>query len=131
MFMPISYRIDSDRGLVLTTASDSLTVDELLAHKSALLEDEQFLPGFKELSDVRGVREMKLGFTEMQRLAGFDRDHKARLGDYKLALVVPKALIFGLARMYQQVTEENLPQVGVFHSVEDAAKWLGVAPTAE
>lgn len=129
--MPISYRIDSDRSLVITTASDCLTVDDLLAHKLALLEDEQFLPDFKELSDVRGVREMKLGFTEMQRLAVFDRDHKAKLGDYKLALVVPEALIYGLARMYQQVTEANLPQVGVFHSIEDAAKWLGVAPAAE
>lgn len=129
--MPISYHFDSSRGLILTSARDTLTVDEVLAHKAALLADERLRPGFKELSDVRGVRGLNLGLAEMRRLAVFDSQHKAEFGAYKLALVVPENFVFGMARMYQQLTEENLPEVGVFRSVEQAAEWLGVALAAE
>jgi hypothetical protein len=128
--MPISYRIDSSRGLILTTASDTLTIDDLIAHKAALLADPQFRPGLKELSDVRGVRSLTLGPPEMRRLASLDSEHKARLGDYRLALVVPEDFLFGMARMYQQLTEENLPDIGVFRSVEKAVEWLGVLEAA-
>jgi len=125
--MPISYHIDSSRGLILTTAGDTLTLDELIAHKATLLADSKFRPGLKELSDVRQVRSLSLGVPEVRRLASFDSEHKAELGDYKLALVVREDFVFGMARMYQQVTEENLPAIGVFRSVEQAVEWLGVA----
>ncbi len=121
---PIASLIASDLEVVLT-------IDELLAHKTALLEDERFQPGFKELSDVSKVQGLNLGFPEMQRLAAFDREHRTDLGDYKLALVVPGDFMFGLARMYQQVTDENVPQVGVFRSFAEATAWLGVAAVAE
>ena len=124
--MPISYHIDSSRGVVFTTASDSFTVDELLAHKAALLADERFRPGLKELADARGVKGLSLGPADIRRLASFDLAHKDNLGGYSLALVVPDAAAFGLARMYQQITEANLPHVGVFRSIEEAAAWLGV-----
>ena len=129
--MPISYRIDGSRCLILTTVSESLTVDELLAHKAALLADPQFRPGLKELSDVRGVKSLTLGVADVRRLAGFDSEHKAELGAYKLALVARDDFVFGMARMYQQSTDENISNVGVFRSVEQATEWLGVAEDAD
>ncbi len=129
--MPISYRIDTERGLIHTTVTETITIDELIAHKTALLADGQFRPGLRELSDVRGVTNLALGAPEIRRLASFDADHAAELGDYRLALVVPEDAVFGMARMYQQITEAHLPGIGVFRSVEQAVEWLGLDAPAK
>jgi hypothetical protein len=56
--MPITYRIDTKQGLVLTAATGVLTDDELLEHKRALAADPTFSPGMRQLSDVRGVERL-------------------------------------------------------------------------
>ena len=57
-------------------------------------------------------------------------DHDAKqsstLDGYKLAIVAGDDAVFGMARMYQTLTEANLPHVAVFRDLDAAARWLGV-----
>ncbi len=126
--MPISYTIDRQRNLVLTTATGVLTDEELLDHKRQLIADPEFEPGMKELSDVRRIERLDVSPAGVRRLAALDEEHVDRLGeDYRLAIVAPADASFGTARMYQILTESSVQNIGVFRDMEEAKDWLGVA----
>jgi hypothetical protein len=64
-------------------------------------------------------------------MVAVDAEHAGMLTAYKLAIVAPQDLTFGMARMYQLFTERDAHQVGVFRTVTEAEAWLGIAPTAD
>lgn len=71
--MPITYRIDSERGIVLTAATGVLTDDEVMAHKRALAGDPGYRAGMRELSDVRGVERLDVTPEGVRLMASLDR----------------------------------------------------------
>jgi hypothetical protein len=123
--MPISYWIDSNVGIVFTTATGVLTDEELLAHKRKLTADPGFKRGMVEVSDVREVTQLDVTPEGVRSFVHQDQLDAERLRDYKLAIVVSRDVVFGMARMYQTLTEENVPNVGVFRNLEEAKVWLG------
>ncbi len=125
--MAITYRIDRALGLVHTTATGTLTDEDLADHKRALLRDPDFKPGMKELSDVRAVEQLQVTVDGVRRLVALDKVQSADLVDYQLAIVVSADLVFGMARMYETLTEDSVQDVGVFRDMEEAKAWLGVA----
>jgi hypothetical protein len=54
--LPVSYKIDKKRRMVLTTWSGVLTEDEVLAQQRQLTNDPDFDPSFSHYSDLTGVR---------------------------------------------------------------------------
>ena len=129
--MPISYAIDPRLGLVRTTATGVLTDEELLQHKRDLQGDPRFDASMKELSDIRGVERLDVTAEGVRRAVAMDQGQADALGDYKLALVVSADVVFGMARMYQMMTEENIEGVGVFRDIEEALEWLGVKSASD
>ena len=129
--MPISFEIDPRLGLVRTTATGVLTDEELLQHKRDLQGDPRFDASMKELSDIRGVERLDVTAEGVRRAVAMDQGQADALGDYKLALVVSADVVFGMARMYQMMTEENIEGVGVFRDIEEALEWLGVKSASD
>ena len=62
----------------------------------------------------------------MRQIAGLDAAAGPALGSYRLAIVAPRDDVYGMARMYQALTEQAFPHVGVFRDLATAAAWLGV-----
>ena len=124
--MPISYTIDKQRKLVLTKATGILTDADLYNHKRALMTDPDFEPGMRELSDVRAVEELRVTPSGVWSLMAIDKEHEDKLKTFKLAIVVSGDSTFGMARMYQAVTEQTMPNVGVFRNDVEAKEWLGI-----
>jgi hypothetical protein len=122
--MPISYRIDPEHSLVLTTASGVVSDEDVLAHKKALNVDPDYDPSMKELSDLRAVTELSVTTQGVAAMAGYDRDNPDTEGRHRLALVANESLVFGMARMYQLTTVESDSRVGVFRTIEEARTWL-------
>ena len=121
--MPISYDIDEERGFVRTVATGRLTDAELLEHKHALMADPRFRDGMKELSDIRGVDDLQVTPQGVMRAASFDSANNAAMGTHRLGLLVPSDYVFGMARMYQMRTDQNMG-VEVFRDDEEAQRWL-------
>jgi hypothetical protein len=67
--MPISYRIDDARGLVLTTATGALTDADILDLKARLASDPWWSPGMQELADVRGIDRLEVTTEGVSQLA--------------------------------------------------------------
>jgi hypothetical protein len=119
----MTYRIDSVHGVVLTSCTGVLTDDDLLAHKRQLADDPNLRPGMVELSDVRGVERLDVTAVGVRQMVMMDED----LQSHRLAIVVSQEVIYGMARMYQSLTEPNNPNVGVFRDMSEARAWLGLS----
>jgi hypothetical protein len=122
--MPISYRIDEPRGLILTTASGVLTDSDILQLKASLLADPRWKPGMRELSDVRMIDRLEVTAAGVAQMMLRDAADAAALASYRLAIVVAHDLAYGMARMYQMLTEQSVPNVRVFRDMEEAKSWL-------
>jgi hypothetical protein len=124
--MPITYHIDSARNLVVTHAVGVLTDEDVLRHKHRLAADPDFTAGMCELSDVRGVTDLRITPEGVRAMVSTDVSHASRLQAHKLAIVAAEDVVFGMARMYEVLAERHGPSVGVFRDVLEAARWLGV-----
>jgi hypothetical protein len=122
--MPISYKIDEDRGLVLTTATGTLTDADILSLKALLAADPRWRPGMRELSDVRGVERLDVTTAGVRQMAAWDAAADPAIGQYRLAIVASRDHVFGMARMYEMLTDQSVPGVSVFRDIDEAIRWL-------
>lgn len=122
--MPITYTIDRQAGLILTTATGMLTNQELLEHKQRLSRDADVRVGTVELSDVRGVASLEITAEGVRQFVAHDAADTERFADYRLAIVASEDVVYGMARMYQMMTDPNA-KVRVFRSMTEARAWLG------
>jgi hypothetical protein len=121
--MPCGYIIDLARSLVLSRGWDIVTDRELLAHVRALTIDPRFSRDFRQLVDLRDV-------TDVQITASCIRE-MVRLNPYgagaRRAVVVTNDVVFGMARMYQILSDESPDELQIFRKVDDALEWLLIA----
>jgi len=122
--VPISYEIDDERGLVRTTATGTLTTADILGLKARLLADPRWSPEMRELADVRAINRLDVTPDGVWQMAGHDDAVGPAINSYRLAIVVPRDEVYGMARMYQMVTESVVPHVRVFRDLAEAETWL-------
>lgn len=123
--MPIRYVIDTKNELIRTTASGVLTDADLVQFKRALAADPLFHAGLREISDVRAVTDLSVTSDGVRELVKQDANQALRRNVHRLAIVTGHDLTFGTARMYQGLTSQNMPGVGVFKDYDQAVRWLG------
>jgi hypothetical protein len=119
--MPISLDVDRERRFVTTTVRGSVTYEEIQAHLSE--EEDLRATGYPELVDAMGASTTLTG-DEVRALV--NRTHELlRHGAFgPTALASDSAVLYGMARMYQILTEHDGIAVGVFRSVPEAERWL-------
>ena len=92
--------------------------DEVFSHpewtpgKAILLDHSDLVLRFFQTEEVRSVSKMVINQKDM-------------IGKGKWAFVVAGNFAFGMARMWQIITEEKVPmEINVFKDREKAIKWL-------
>jgi len=132
--MPITYRVDHDRRVVLAVAHGMLTMENLFTYQQELAS----LPGatsYDELVDMTPVTHIEDSPGPRARdLASFaaSTDHPTLRS--RFAIVAPSALSFGLGRMYASLRESDrrsTKEVGVFRTMEEARAFLGLQEPLE
>ena len=122
--MPITYRIDTERNLVHTTASGTLTDEDVISMKASLVRNPDFRPGMNELSDIRQVEELAVTPEGIRQMVQQDEEDVDQITKHRLAIVVSQDLAFGMARMYEMLTEGHMENVSVFRELDEAVAWL-------
>lgn len=125
--MAISYRIDEAKGVVITTATGVLTDDDLLQHKERLTVEPRWKPGMRELSDIRRIERLEVTALGVKSLVSHDERSADRLRSFRLAIVTADEVVFGMGRMYQMMTERNVPHVRIFRDMDEAIEWLDLS----
>ncbi len=98
---------------------------ELLAHVRALTAYPRFARNFHQLIDLRDVSDVQITAScirEMVRLNPF-------WAGARRAVVVTNDVVFGMARMYQILSDESPDELQIFREMDDALQWLWIADT--
>ena len=120
--MPASYTIDKTRRLVLSTAAGPFNDGDAMAHMLSLTSDPDFDPTFRQLYDLREVTSSELSGDEMRAGAMMNPWNKGA----RRAFVCDQDVMFGLARMFEMLTDQGGDQIKVFREIPDALAWLGL-----
>lgn len=127
--MPFKYTILLDQNLIHQILWGRVTADELRSLASTMWADPLYREKLDILADLRQA-EVDIPYDEMMEYARF----LSGSSDIGLqAIVVSRQLEFGMARMYEQLTEHHVTRTGlqVFFDVADAERWLAQRPTGE
>jgi hypothetical protein len=120
--MPASYRLDLANRVVWSRAWGVVTDEELDAHSRALLTDPRFEPSFRQLQDLTDVTDPRVtpaGLLLLAQINPFGK-HARR------AALAASDVVFGLARMHEQLRNESGDELRVFRDRADALAWLGL-----
>lgn len=121
--MPVSYRIDTAQGLIVSVGSGVLTDDDLLTHQEELRSDPAFQPWFRHLVDFRQSMTHAVTGRGVRRLTIAPALGKGS----KRALLVADDAAFGLARMFQTLRDEQPDEeTAIFRDEAAALAWLGI-----
>lgn len=121
--MPADYRIDRQRGVVLSRAWGILTDGDLLDHQQRLRSDPHFTPSLNQLFEFQDVVEIRVTAGGIRLLA--DRNPFGQ--GSRRAFTVLATAMFGLLRMFEILTSEHPDDLRVqFNNVQGAREWLGI-----
>jgi hypothetical protein len=127
--VPLTYRIDPERRLVVTQGRGILKDQEVFGYQQEVWSRSD-VAGFDELVDMTAVTQILLPSLDRVRdLAELAAEMGRGAPRSKMAIVAPDDLAFGLGRMFEAFRESAAPgikPVGVFRTVPEALEWLGV-----
>ena len=118
--MPISYRIDRERRLVVSRPHGVVRDEDMIAHQKALAADPDFDPTFDQLIEPEGVTVFQVSTAAYRRLAA---ESPFREGSRR-AVVAPTEMGYGLSRMFEMRTASSGSLVRVFRTAKEARRWL-------
>jgi hypothetical protein len=122
--MPISYRIDPERGLVLVEAHGVLTTEDHLDFRAGLVKDPLFRPNLKELADFRSVERQELTTEGYHRFIDQEIQLRPLYKGYRRAIVTHSDLHFGFTRKFMAEMSDAGSDVKVFRDIQKAEDWL-------
>ncbi len=122
--MPCRYVIDTEHGLVISTAWDRVTFDEVDAHQNRLAKDPDFDPEFKQLVDATKVTDLEVSIEEAKKIFG----RRTFSAASRCAFLGKGLIILGMGRLIeaQAALFEGRESVRVFSDRQKALKWLGM-----
>jgi hypothetical protein len=125
--MPFSLTVES--GLLRVVLFGNLTMAELLRLADTVVESERtrgMTPN--QLTDVSQVSGRDLGYFEVLTLA--DRRRVRTLANpIKSAIVAPKPVDVGFARMFQTLNDHPQIETAIFPTLGEAEAWLATPDT--
>ena len=119
--MPVGYRIDPARKLIVSWASGELTEVELDDHLAELTNDPAFNGSYDQIADLREITSLRISSTFVKRKSL----HTAHTDRSRRAFVASSDVVFGTSRMFQILADEHPDEVRVFRDLDDALVWLG------
>ncbi len=121
--MPLSYEIDEERRLVITTAWETVSAEEAIQLQHDIRSDTRLNTDFFHLVDLTRITAVGIDMTSMTELAARQSFATSR----RAFVVGSNKLAYGMARMFivlRRATGDE--QMQVFTDRSRALQWLGV-----
>jgi hypothetical protein len=117
--MAATYRLDPERRLMMVTLSGRVTGGDLDAFTEEVKRDAAHDPSWPALVDASELNPAGLSTQVLRTRAAVPRRNPTRV-----AIVAPADVVFGLARMFQMMSEGRGNHIEVFRGMDDALAWL-------
>ena len=121
--MPIHYQIDPARHLIRTRCVGPLTFDEVVAHFRVLEADPRIPDPLDVLLDFSELTNFP-DHDQVRSVAREVRELRSKIVWRNLAIVAPRDLAFGIARMFEMISEPSFRATMVFRAQADAERWI-------
>ena len=123
--MPIKFHFRPDNNLIISVHKGIVKDDEFINSYRSLCENYLFKTGMNLLVDLRKADSSYRSSEGLYSIAGF---LESRYQDFnkepKIAVLAPKNISFGLARVFHALSG-NIPiEYSIFRSSEEALSWL-------
>ena len=126
MDMPLRYKIIANKRLVYVVGTEIVTIDDLVENIKELSEDPLYTAPMRKLVDYRRLEKIELSMKESEIFAQ-EKERRKRVFDHEqCAIVAPKDVNFGIARMHTSLMNQSTMTAKVFRDLEDARAWLGI-----
>ena len=122
--MPISFRYDPDRDLILSTFSGFVSQQDLLGFIDSVHTNEHFRTTANELIVTENTTGTDMDADLLLLISQRSQELSVTTPDKKIALVPTTELDFGFARMYKTMAEKTLWQIEIFRDRDEALVWL-------
>ena len=117
--MPFAVHMDERTKVLHIRAVDEVSDAELMDLSERVRQHPAFIAGCPILYDTSAVKTITFSSDLVHSLA-----RAARADKNPVAVIAPSAAAFGLARMFQIVSDVGTDRVGVFADASDALAWL-------
>ena len=94
-----------------------------MSHATALRSDPS-AADLNELIDFSDVSDVEVTVDGLRRLAERVAELNPTGRSYKVAVVAPSDVLFGLTRLYEVLNEAAPGEARAFRSLEEATSWL-------
>jgi hypothetical protein len=118
--MPLTYRIDASRRIIVARASGVLTEEDLRSVRMLMQGDPAFNRNFAQLLDLRAATEIKISLPAMARLAA----SSAFAPGVRRAFVGVTDAQYNVAWTFAMLGEPHNQLVHVFREISVAEAWL-------
>ena len=125
--MPVLYRIDPSLKLIYYAAFGICTgVDFLQAEQSAF-QHELRRAEMQFIIDVSTAQEVDFGFQDISRAIAFMKERKLQNHKFERTAVISLSSFAETFVKAYGLMSESAVELGVFQSMEEAVKWLGLS----
>jgi hypothetical protein len=118
--MPYSCTIDVARRRVSCRAEGVLTQRDIFDEQPRVRTHPGFDPMFDQLIDLTAATDLDFDYSSMSSVANTTIFRPGA----RRALVANTAVQYGIARMFQALSEGNNHVVAIFRDLADAEAWL-------
>ena len=125
--MPIKTQIIPDKNLMIRTASGTLTIPDVLNTINNVLTDENFIKDMHAIWDFSNAT-FHQGTTEeiSKVIEHLKKSLNSRGSNYKIAIVAPEDLNYGISRIFAAYGSELPLPIGIYRTIDDAYHWLEI-----
>ncbi len=121
--MPVRYKIDTERRLVVATVFGEVSITGMIETLNASVNDPDFERGFNVLSDHTQITQA-ITASQLNRLVNHMASLPDKLAGARWAIVTDSQASYGMMRMLS-VRAESIPmEVKVFRKTDEAERWL-------
>ena len=119
--MPLFYKIDKERRLVLSSGSGPFSLADAKAHQQRLLNDRDFDPSFSQIVDFSQFTKFDLSANDIRQMA----ERSVFSAQSRRGIIVPNDFAFGLGRMFQILRDlAGEKGIRVCRTLEEALDWV-------
>ena len=123
--MAIDTTVDKRRRLVIRVAHGEINAEQVLASIQETLNHPDYGPGFKSLTDLRGIKASG-NVDDVKAVGRMIVEQGPKLTGGRAAVVVSDMLSYGMMRMLQGYTGKSPLEIRVFYDIDEAKDWLDV-----
>jgi len=122
--MPITKQFDSTKILTTFKCDGDLSFREIVGSMKDFYGGIDNPPTKKLIWNLRNATIWSLTMEELKAIAQLSVENEGLMKGGKTAVVAPKDIDFGLARIYQAHTVGSERELMVFRTLDEAKEWM-------